>query len=105
MWGHVELDLFGPFTCRSDVNKRSTKKVWGILIVDTNSGAIHCDTVQDYGAQEVVKALRRFASLRGWPTKISSDPGSQLQGASGNMSNWWLEMQKGLAINCWIIFV
>ena len=64
-WGHVELDLFGPFTCKSDVNKRSTKKVWGILIVDTNSGAIHCDTVQDYGAQEVVKALRRFASLHG----------------------------------------
>ena len=95
-WGHIELDLFGPFICKSDVNKRATKKVWGMLIVDVNSGAVHCDTVQDYGTQEVVITLTRFANLRGWPLKISSDPGSQLQGASGNMSGWWSEMESGL---------
>jgi len=92
-WGQVELDLFGPMLCKSDVNKRSSKKVWGILIVDVNSGAIHIDTVLDYSAEEVIKALRRFASLRGWPNKISSDPGSQLQNASENMSSWWSQFQ------------
>ena len=25
-WGKVQLDLFGPFHCKSEVNKRSTKK-------------------------------------------------------------------------------
>ena len=96
-WGHIELDLFGPMVCKSDVNKRSTKKVWAMLIIDVNSGAIHCDLVLDYSSQEVLKTLRRFASLRGWPLKISSDPGSQLQSASGNMTTWWPQMQKDLA--------
>ena len=27
----VELDLMGPFICHSDVNKRSTMKVWGAV--------------------------------------------------------------------------
>ena len=28
-WGHVELDLFGPFLCRSDVNKEVKFKSLG----------------------------------------------------------------------------
>ena len=47
VWGHVELDLFGPFLCRSDVNKRSSLKVWGMIIVDRNSGALHTVIVMD----------------------------------------------------------
>ena len=42
-WGQVQLDLFGPFWCKSDVNKRSSKKVWGMIFVDVNSKAMHCD--------------------------------------------------------------
>ena len=96
-WSDVQLDLFGPYECRSDVNKRSTKKVWGIIIVDTNCGAIHCDTLQDYSAQETLKALRRFGSLRGWPRTISSDPGSQLQTAAGTMVNWFEHLRGQLS--------
>ena len=69
-WGHVEIDLFGPFVCRSDVQKRSTCKVWGMVMVDRNSGAVHCDVVRDYSAQELIKSLRRFASIRGWPSAV-----------------------------------
>ena len=96
-WGHVETDLFGPFQCRSDTNKRSTIKVWGIVIVDKMSGATHCDIVMDYSAVETIKALRRFASLRGWPLKIYSDPGSQLESASGKLSLWWNEWKHQLS--------
>ena len=95
-WGQIELDLFGPFTCRSDVNKRSTKKVWGVVIVDKNSGAIHCDVVQDYSSQEVVKMMRRFGALRGFPLVVHSDPGSQLENAAGNMESWFSAMQNQL---------
>ena len=96
-WGHVEMDLFGPFSCRSEVNKRATKKVWGLVIVDCNSGAVHCDIVLDYSAEETLKALRRFASLRGWPSVISSDPGSQLESSSGRLESWWNTMRDQLA--------
>ena len=95
-WGDVELDLFGPFLCRSDVNKRSSMKVWGVVIEDRNSGAVHCDVVLDYSAQEVIKMLRRFGSLHGWPSRISSDPGSQLESSSGRMEVWWEQMKDQL---------
>ena len=96
-WGEIEMDLFGPFICRSDVNKRSSVKVWGIVIMDKNSGAVHCDILMDYSGQETVKALRRFASLRGWPSRITSDPGSQLESSSGRMQSWWEDMKQELA--------
>ena len=96
-WGEVEMDLFGPFLCRGEANKRTTIKVWGVVIVDRNSGAVHCDVVMDYGAQEVIKTLRRFAALRGWPVKIASDLGSQLVSSSGNLESWWSTMGNQLS--------
>ena len=79
----MELDLFGPMVCCSEVNKRTSKKVWEIVIVDSNSGALHCDIVLDYSTQEVLKSIRRFENLQGWPAVIKSDPGSQLKSAAG----------------------
>ena len=96
VWGQVELDLMGPFVCRSDVNKRSTIKVWGAVLEDKNSGAVHCDILLDYSATAVAMMLRRFGALRGWPRKITSDPGSQLESASGKMAVWWDEMKDPL---------
>ena len=95
-WSHVEMDLFGPFVCRSDVNKRSTIKVWGIVLSDKNTGATHCDIVMNYSAAETLKTLRRFAAIRGWPLQFSSDPGSQLESASGKLESWWMQMRHEL---------
>ena len=91
-WGYCQLDLFGPFECRSDVNSRAKKKTWGIIIEDSNSGAVHLDIVQDYSAHAVMMSLRRFGSLRGWPGVLCSDPGSQLESASGKLDTWWSSM-------------
>ena len=99
-WGNVELDLFGPFSCRSEVNKRSIKKVWGAVIVDKNSGAVHCDIVLDYSSQEVVKMMRRFGALRGFPIMVNSDPGSQLENAAGSMESWFMAMKNQLESFC-----
>ena len=88
-WGHVELDLCGPFECRGEFNPRSKVKIWGIIMEDKNSGAVHADIVIGYSASAVLAALRRFGSLRGWPAIISSDPGSQLESASGKLESWW----------------
>ena len=96
-WGHLEMDLFGPFSYRSDVNKRSTIKIWGMVLIDKNSGAVHADIVMDYSASETIKTLRRFAAIRGWPVKIHSDPGSQLVSSSGKLEAWWNCMGTQLA--------
>ena len=49
-----------------------------------------------YSAEAVITTLRRFGSLRGWPSKMSSDPGSQLESASGQMGSWFQEMKESL---------
>ena len=95
-WGCCQLDLLGPFTCRSDVNKRSRKKTWGLIIEDSNSGAVYIDIIQDYSASAVLLTLKRFGSLRGWPGVISTDPGSQLESASGILERWWSSMERSL---------
>ena len=95
-WGYCQLDLFGPFKCRGDVNPRTSKKTWGLIIEDVNSGAVYLDIVQDYSCTAVLQTLRRFGSLRGWPGVICSDPGSQLESAGGKLERWWAAMEKGL---------
>ena len=87
-WGFCQLDLFGPFHCRGDVNPRTTKKTWGVVIEDVVSGAVHIDIVTDYSAVAVLMSMRRFGSVRGWPGKVQSDPGSQLVSASGKLVTW-----------------
>ena len=96
-WGQLEMDLFGPFSCRSDVNKRSTCKIWGMVLIDRNSGAVHADIVMNYSASETIKTLRRFAAIRGWPVTIYSDPGSQLVSSSGKLESWWEHMGRQLS--------
>ena len=91
-WGFCQLDLFGPYHCRGSVNARQTKKIWGMIIEDVNSGAVHLDVVEDYSTSAVLSSLRRFGNLRGYPGIISSDPGSQLESASGKLESWWVTM-------------
>ena len=95
-WGHCQFDLFGPYHCRGDVNPRTTKKTWGLVIENVNSGAVHLDVVSDYSTNAVLMSLRRFGCIRGWPGVIQSDPGSQLESASGKLENWWLSFGKSL---------
>ena len=41
--------------------------------------------------------MRRFGALRGWPGKVHSDPGSQLESASGKLECWWKNMEQVLS--------
>ena len=67
-----------------------------MVIEDSNSGAVYIDVVQDYSTPAVLMTLRRFGSIRGWPGVISTDPGSQLESASGILDKWWQTMERAL---------
>ena len=75
------LDLFGPYMVRGEVQKRISGKVWGVLFADMVSRAIHIEATFGYDTDNFMLALRRFVSIRGWPQKLFSDPGSQLVSA------------------------
>ena len=44
--------------------------------------AVHLDLATDYSTNGFLTVLRRFKSLRGYPSKLKSDAGSQLVGAN-----------------------
>merc|ERR1712105_136831 len=96
VWKHVEIELMGPFLCHGERNPRTTLKIWAAVIEDVYSGAVHWDVVDDYSAAAMITTIRKFAALRGWPTVVSSDPGSQLVSAGGKLESWYQEMDKSL---------
>ena len=86
-FSNVCIDYFGPYTVRGEVQKRVRGKAYGVLLVCMGSGAIHADIASDYSTDAFLQVLRRFSSVRGWPMKIFSDPGTQLVGASKELTN------------------
>ena len=51
------------------------------------SRAVHVDVAHDYTTNGFLLVLRRFVSLRGYPSKIYSDLGSQLVAAAKELKN------------------
>ena len=78
----VAVDMFGPFTIKGEVQKRTRGKCYGVLFTCMSCRAVYVDVAKDYSTDAFMQVIRRFASIRGWPTKVFSDPGSQLVGAS-----------------------
>ena len=81
-WYHTALDLFGPFTIKGEVNKRSLGKGYGVLFTCLLTRAVFVDIACDYSTDGFLLVFRRFVSLRGYPAKAFSDVGSQLVAAS-----------------------
>ncbi|XP_060782046.1 uncharacterized protein LOC132889497 [Neoarius graeffei] len=75
------MDLFGPYQVRDEVKKRVRLKVWGIVFSCMASRAIHADIVSDLSTEGFLLAYLRFTLLRGHPSKVWSDPGTNFVGA------------------------
>ena len=79
------LDLFGPITIRDSIVRRgprSRKKIYGVLFVCCVSRAIYLDFAEDYSTESVLHCIRRLMAEKGSVSRLISDPGTQLKGAS-----------------------
>ena len=88
---HCLMDLFGPFTIKDDCIKkgpRSNKKVFGVLYSCTSTRAIYLDVAVNYDTQSILHTIRRLKASRGSVKSITSDPGTQLVGASKELAEW-----------------
>ena len=81
----VGVDYFGPFATKGEVQKRVRGKSYGVIFTCFSSRAVYVDVAHDLSTDGFLQTLRRFASLRGWPSKLYSDNGTQLVGASNEM--------------------
>lgn len=92
------VDLFGPYTVKGEVNKRSSGKAYGVIFTDMVMRAVHIEGVFGYDTNAFMMALSRFASVRGWPAKLYSDPGSQLIGAGRELREAWSNIDRSVLI-------
>ena len=79
------VDYFGPFTIRGEVQKRVHRKCYGVLFTCLVVRAVYIDVAVDYSTDGFIQVLRRFTSFRGSPSKMYSDGGTQLVGASNEL--------------------
>ena len=84
---HSMVDLFGPYIIRGEVNKRTSMKVYGVLMTDLLTRAIYVDKAADYTTDCFLMVFRRFVCLHGYPNIIFSDRGSQLVSASQELKS------------------
>ena len=66
---YVGVDYFGPFEIKGEVQQRVRGKAYGVIITCFSSRAVYADCARD----AFLQVLRRFASFRGWPSKIYSE--------------------------------
>lgn len=86
-WSCTAIDLFGPFKIRDEVNKRTVGKTYGVIFNCLGSRAVHVDLAADYSTEKFLMVLRRFVSIRGYPSKLYSDNGPQLVAANEELKN------------------
>ena len=87
-FNNISLNLFGPFEIKCAVKQRTRKKVWGLILNCTVTRAIHLDITGDYGADSFLQTFRKFVSLRGCPSTVYYDQGSQIMSASDDFKTW-----------------
>ena len=92
------LDLFGPYSCRGEVQKRTSGKVWGLIFTDLCSRAVHIEVACGYSTEDFLLAFTRFVSIRGYPEAVFSDPGSQLVGADNELKQAWDSVDKEVLV-------
>ena len=87
----TSIDLFGPFLVKDMIKKRTQLKVWGLIATCASTRAIHLDLAYGYSTDAVLQTLRKFIALRGCPSKIICDQGSQLISAAKDIDtpNTW----------------
>lgn len=76
---HTSVDYFGPYAVKVGRNKRD--KHYGVIFTCMNSRAVHLEMARDASADEFIQVLRRFFAIRGFPSLILSDNGTQMVGA------------------------
>ena len=88
------VDLFGPYSIRGEVQKRVTGKAYGVIFTDMVMRAVHIEAVFGYDTDSFLMALSRFGNLRGYPSYMYSDPGSQLVGADKELQEAWCNIDQ-----------
>ena len=76
----TSCDYFGPYHVK--VGRNKTTKYYGVIFTFLNTIAVHLELAVDCSTMELIQVLGRFFSVRGQPSFIISDNGTQFVGAA-----------------------
>lgn len=79
---HTATDLFGPFTVKDTVKRRTRGKCFRVIYICLTTRAVHLDIADNYSTEAFLSTFRRFVSIRGYPCTMNSDYGPQLVAAN-----------------------
>lgn len=91
---HVILDIAGPFSTVADRRETrsfrvQTGKVWILVIVCRATGAVHIEVLEGYDTNNFLAGFDAFTRLRGKPSSVTADLGSQIRSAANVMESPW----------------
>jgi len=72
---YTSYDCFGPYSVK--IGRRTTAKHYGVIFTCLNTRAVHLELAVDLTTMEFPPVLRRFFALRGVPSMMMSDNGTQ----------------------------
>ena len=75
---HITLDYMGPMVVVDTVKKRTEMKVFPLVLVCLNTGAVHCQLAKDASTDAFLCQFEMFVGLRGCPKFCYSDLGHQI---------------------------
>ena len=74
----IGIDLTGPYSVKPMTNKRATMKVWVVILLCLNTKAVSLELAPGYSTEDFLLAYGSHVSIRGTPSLVHSDRGSQL---------------------------
>lgn len=88
------VDIAGPFmTKREGRNTRANPllegKVWALVVVCMASIDVNLDVLEGYGTIYFLQGFEAHVQVRGRPTKVIGDQGSQVISAADTVESLW----------------
>ena len=77
--------LFWTYYYKSEINKRSRGKCFGVIFSCLATRAVHSDTTSDFSTNEFLLVFRRVVTIRGFTAVIYADNGTQLRAVAKEM--------------------
>ena len=88
---HCGVDLFGPVQIKQG---RKRIKRWVCLFTCMTVRCVHLEVVEDCETDSFINAVRRFVNRRGAPTNMYSDNGTNFRGATSELKEFVLSLDK-----------
>ena len=82
---NVGFDVFGPWSVQRLRGGVVNCKRWGLIFTCLNCRAVHIEVLESMDSSSLIRALRRFFAMRGPPSLLRCDRGTNFTGGKAEL--------------------